>query len=120
MLINISNHPVSTWDNKQIKAATELWGDIIDIALPYIDPNLNGREVERIAEQGVSNYISEIQKYDEKNAFHVMGESVYCFHLIRLLKEAGYIVVASTTTRNVEYVGENKVTHFEFVQFRRY
>ena len=72
------------------------------------------------AEEDVVAYCSEIQQYDGKLAFHVMGESVYCFHIIRLLKEKGYVVVASTTERSVVFQGFQKVSLFEFIKFREY
>lgn len=120
MLINISNHPISTWSEKQIAMAKQLWGDVCDIALPYIDPSLDGAQVLSKAEEDVEAYCATIQRYDETSAFHVMGESVYCFHIIRLLKERGYVVVASTTERSVVFQGFQKVSLFEFIKFREY
>lgn len=120
MLINISNHPISSWSYKQLDMAKSRWGDVCDIPLPYIDPWMNGEEVIKKAEVDSRNYICQIQQYETPSAFHVMGESVYCFHLIRLLKEHGWSVVASTTTRDVMYVDGDKLSHFTFVKFREY
>lgn len=120
MLINISNHPITTWSNEQIAMAKSLWGDVCDVALPNISPHLDGAEVLQKAETDVEKYSSIIRGYDNNSAFHIMGESVYCFHIIRLLKERGNTVVASTTERDVSYNGEEKVSHFNFVKFREY
>lgn len=120
MLINISNHPVSTWSNEQIAMAKSLWGDVCDVALPNINPHLDGVEVLHKAEDDVEKYSSIIKLYEGMSAFHIMGESVYCFHIIRLLKERGYVVVASTTDRKVRYDGGDKVSYFSFVKFREY
>lgn len=120
MLINISNHPITTWSSEQIAMAKSLWGDVCDVALPNINPYLDGVEVLHKAEEDVEKYSSIIKQYDEMSAFHIMGESVYCFHIIRLLKEMGYVVVASTTQRQVSYDGKDKVSHFDFVKFRKY
>ena len=121
MLINISNHPITTWSSEQITMAKSLWGDVCDVALPNIDPHLDGVEVLHKAENDVEKYCSIIKQYDEMSAFHIMGESVYCFHVVNILKKMGYKVVASTTERhNVEYKNGNKISHFEFVRFREY
>lgn len=120
MLINISNHPIASWSYEQLAMAKSLWGDVCDMPLPYIDSRMNGDEVIKQAEIDSRNYICHIQQYEAPSAFHVMGESVYCFHLIRLLKEDGWSVVASTTTRDVMYVDGDKLSHFTFVKFREY
>ncbi len=121
MLINISNHPLIEWSAEQIAAAREQWGDVCDVALPNINPHLDGVEVLHKAENDAQNYSSIIKQYDEMSAFHIMGESVYCFHVVNILKKMGYKVVASTTERhNVEYKNGNKISHFEFVRFREY
>lgn len=120
MLINISNHPSIYWSEEQLSVANKIWGGVYDIALPYISPQLDGKDVLHKAEIDVESYISIIQQYDIPSAFHVMGESVYCFHVVKLLKEAGYTIVASTSERCVEYDRDNKISHFEFVKFREY
>ena len=120
MLINISNHPSSEWESKQISEATALWGGVCDIAFPNICPTLDGDEVLQLAQTNINDYIAKINQYGGRSAFHVMGESVYCFHVIRMLKEAGYDVVASATERNAQMYGGVKLSHFSFVRFREY
>ena len=120
MLINISNHPVATWSEKQIALAQAQWSDVCDVPLPDINPLLDREEVILMAQADVVKYCSHIEQYNEPSAFHVMGESVYCYHIIRLLKSAGYEVVASTTNRRVDYKGKEKISLFDFVKFRAY
>ena len=37
MLINLSNHPLSGWDTKQLEAATR-YGKLIELPFPEVDP----------------------------------------------------------------------------------
>lgn len=39
MLLNLSNHPSSLWCDEQIKAAETLFGEIVDLPFPQVDPN---------------------------------------------------------------------------------
>lgn len=120
MLINISNHPSSEWGEKQKSAALAMWGGVIDIELPQIDPNLSCEEVIQKASSDVHHYMEIAAECGSNSVFHIMGESVYCYHTIRLIKEAGYTVVASATERVVEYKDDAKISHFSFVRFRAY
>lgn len=120
MLINISNHPSSEWGKKQKSEALAMWGGVVDIDLPHIDPNLSCEEVIQKASSDVHHYMEIAAKYASSSAFHIMGESVYCYHTIRLIKEAGCTVVASATERVVEYKNNAKLSHFSFVRFREY
>lgn len=49
------------------------------------------------------------------------SELVFCFHLVGRLLQAGYTVVASTSTRNAVCNADGmKISQFEFVNFREY
>lgn len=39
MLLNLSNHPSSLWCDEQKKAAETLFGEIVDLPFPQVDPN---------------------------------------------------------------------------------
>lgn len=116
MLLNISNHPISSWSDKQTEAAKILYGSIQDLPFPHINPTYNEEEIKVIAND-YYNRINSIQP----QAIHLMGELTFCFCLLMLLKNKGYKVIASTTTRNISYseTGE-KISKFEFVRFREY
>lgn len=120
MLINLSNHPSKYWGEKQMVAACKLWGSVVDIPFPQVDPEWEREIIIDQVDKWVDELCSKIQQYTEASAFHIMGESVFCFHLINRLKAKGYCVVASTANRVVEYSGEDKISHFEFVKFREY
>jgi hypothetical protein len=49
-----------------------------------------------------------------------MGEMVFCFRLVQLLKDAGVMVVASAAERDVSYTNDVKNSIFNFVTFREY
>lgn len=124
MLINLSNHPSQNWQEKQSVEAGRLYGEIIDIPFPVIDPNFNETEIENLAKE----YFSKIKKIfaenntqNQNNAVHIMGELTFCFTLITLLNSNNISTIASTTNRNVvnEENGQKTVV-FDFVKFRIY
>lgn len=120
MLINISNHPLSEWSERQIDEAIRLWGGVVDIAFPKIDATLTNEDIESMAKANIEQYTEAIKRYPTPSAFHIMGEMVYCFNVINTLKEMGYTVVASTSNRDVTMEGDRKVVRFYFEKFREY
>ena len=120
MLINISNHPLSEWSERQIDEATRLWGGVVDVAFPKIDATLTSEDVVRLAKTNIKSYVDVIEQYPTPSAFHIMGEMVYCFYVINALKQMGYVVVASASNRDVEMEGDNKIVRFSFEKFREY
>ena len=117
-LINLSNHPSTKWPDEQRKAA-EPYGKIIDIDFPMIDPTKDDNHIRQLA----VNYLNKILNYRQKYhvTVHLMGEMNFTFTLLQLLQEYHIPCVASTTCRNVieKELGQ-KITTFEFVQFRKY
>ena len=122
MLINLSNHPSSLWEKEQTENAKKLYGDIVDVSFPQINPYADEIEVINIANDYCENCINLINKNNDKNnAVHIMGEMTFCFKLISLLKEKGIKCIASTTERNViNSPDKTKITQFHFVRFREY
>lgn len=121
MLINLSNHPFSTWQENQKKIAESNYGKIIDLEFPLIPPEEGLDYVKSLA----NKYLQEIEnildkeKYDN-NAVHIMGELTFVYVLVNLLKEKGIKAIASTTKRNVIETEEGKLSKFEFIRFREY
>lgn len=118
MFINFSNHSLSTWTEKQIKAAKE-YGDLEEIVFPNINPQFTTEQVQVLA----TDYVAKIlTRYSTENlTIHVMGELTFCFSVVQQLKEKGVRCVASTTERVVEETDDNKkISKFTFVQFREY
>jgi len=130
MFINISNHPSSRWDEKQLEAAKSLGGRVFDLPFPQVDPSASSEEVAELAKKTMSQ-IWDIIKENmtttdtesddfESVVVHVMGEQVLCWHLLCLLKDRRIPAVASTTERKVEEKDGVKTSVFQFVQFRHY
>lgn len=118
MFINFSNHLLSTWIEKQIKAAKE-YGELEEIVFPNINPQFTTEQVQMLA----TDYVAKILTHypTENLTVHVMGELTFCFSVVQQLKEKGVRCVASTTERVVEETDDNKkVSKFTFVQFREY
>ena len=134
MLINLSNHPLSQWSDKQIQEANKLFGEIVDMPFPQINPHCLKDEILNIAKE----YLQKIENINTQQKFqkaqtddgvfagsqvtvHVMGELTFCVCIIELLKQKGIRCVASTTERNViEQEAGKKTLLFNFVQFRDY
>lgn len=119
MLLNLSNHPLSTWTDEQVKVAKEQYGTVQDLPFPQVSPDATPNDIQRLAEE----YLSKIQNIGspEQVSVHLMGELNLTFALVSLLKANGYTCVASTTEREVkEFCNHQKLSEFHFVQFRKY
>ena len=121
MLFNLSNHSVVNWPDKQLKAAKEQFGNVVDIPFPQIDPLAGEKEIIELAE----SYLQKCKKLieesiDETNAVHLMGEFTFVFALAYLLIKNNIVCVVSTTHRNTVEVGNKKISEFKFVRFRKY
>ncbi len=121
MLINLSNHPKSEWGEMQVNAAEKLWGEIVDVAFPRIDPTDSSDEVAALAECYFQKIRKMIPLPIEHSAIHLMGELNFSYTLINLLISSGYKVVASTTVRIARTLPNGKTERdFIFEQFREY
>lgn len=121
MLINLSNHPVKTWEKSQIQAASR-YGEIVDLTFPNVDPEAEEDEILMLAEkyeQKVRNLLS--AENTGLYAVHIMGELTFCFALIKRLQSIGIPCIASTAQRKVVDNNDGtKYTTFIFVRFREY
>jgi hypothetical protein len=116
--INISNHPMANWSKEQIAAAIE-YGEGEDLAFPMIHPEANSEDIDELANEYLNTVIEMQNNYDI--TIHLMGESTFCFALIKKLKSIGIKVLASTTNRVIIEEGNGKkTTQFNFVKFREY
>ena len=115
--INFSNHPSSAWSEQQLEAAS-LFGQVVDLPFPQVDPAMTGEQVQSLAAECVST-ILEMGATDDLTV-HVMGEMTVIFHVVTALKAHGVRCVASTTERMVTEADGKKITEFHFVQFREY
>lgn len=115
MLLNLSNHPSTTWEIKQFQKAVQEFHEVVDMTFPMVDPEANDIEIDLLVE----NYFTEIKKLIPQ-AIHIMGELTFTYRMVSKLKNAGFICIASTTKRNVTEKDGAKVSRFEFVKFRDY
>lgn len=116
--VNISNHPSNKWSEKQLSAATQTWGEVIDIAFPNV-PSLAGRE--RVLEMA-SLILEQIPA--TAKAVMVQGEFSLTYHITKALIEKGATVVVACSDRNVKETvlpdgTTKKDVVFEFAGFRQ-
>lgn len=119
MLINLSNHPSSNWSVHQIAEANRLYGGIIDLPFPQVDPQADVNAINDLA----TRYVAQITALSEGHpaAIHLMGEMTLTFALVKKLQQAGHSCVASTTQRIVNELPDGrKEVLFQFVRFRNY
>ena len=118
MLINFSNHPLSTWSKEQIEAAKG-YGEIKDLPFPAVDPKATHEDIINLADKYVERILSLSKEHHI--TVHVMGEMTFCFMVVSQLKDRGIECIASTTERNAEFISDNKkISDFQFVRFRKY
>jgi hypothetical protein len=116
MLLNLSNHPSTSWPAKQVCLANELYGEIQDMPFPQIDPMMDEAGIQALA----SDYLQKILAINPK-AVHLMGELTFSFELVQMLKNHGITVISSTTHRTTQdHPDGTKISKFEFVRFRHY
>ena len=119
MLINLSNHPSSKWNSEQTEAANRLYGEIVDLPFPQVDPNGDEAYVARL----VDEYAGKVLQLAGKQpvTVHLMGEMTFTCAMVARLREMGIGCVASTTARTVtELANGTKEAIFKFVRFRKY
>ena len=119
MFINLSNHPSDKWSTLQTEAAL-LYGQIIDIPFPEIDPMLDEAGIDVL----VDEYYGKISKYDHPVVM-LQGEFVFTYRLVSRLKADGLKVMAGCSKREaVETVDEHgtvkRTSTFVFCRFREY
>ncbi len=120
MLINFTNHPSVQWSEGQKKAA-EMYGEIVDLPFPDVDPMWDSEKIKEIAaifEKKVCHLL--IQDKNGRNAVHLMGELTLCYELIKRLQKMGIQCIASTSRRNTITNRNSKITEFNFCRFREY
>lgn len=116
MLLNLSNHPSTSWPENQLLEAKKHFGEIRDIPFPHIDPKADENAINDLAELYLQKILS-----IRPIAVHLMGELNFTFDLVAKLKSHGITCLASTTHRTTEDREDGtKFSKFEFVRFRKY
>jgi hypothetical protein len=121
MLINLSNHPSSTWSKDQLQTANAQFGEITDIRFPEINPECDETQIEELAQTYLQKIIELAQVNNALPVVHLMGEYCFCYKLVNMLKNEGVEVVVSTSKRHsVMNADGTKTIQFNFVRFRKY
>jgi hypothetical protein len=119
VLINLSNHPIAEWSEKQLKQAITQYGEVIDISFPAIPPEADSDEVRQLALDVVSSICS--KHINEKFTVHIMGELTFVYMAVQEFHKKGIECVASTSQRKVlSLANGEKVSQFHFIRFREY
>lgn len=120
MFINLSNHPSKTWTEEQVQAAS-VWGEILDIEFPDIDPTADEDEIMVLAESYFNRILQINSQVGEILVVHLMGELTFCFALLSKLQQKGIKCVASTSRRETQdNLDGSKTIRFRFVRFREF
>jgi hypothetical protein len=112
MFANISRHPSRVWPQEQVEAALALSKDgIVDIAFPYISPDMDENNVRKIARKLASTI-------DEKgvSAAMVQGEYSLTIFLSKLLAQKGIDVYVAALGPQFQKDGKRQRP---FVRFRK-
>lgn len=105
-----------------MQKAGELFGNVVDVDFPLIDPAWDGPKVKETAREYFHRCQSLLHKVNqtEENAIHLMGEMTFVYHFLCFAVEHGTRCVASTSRRIVRQNGQGKEVYFRFEQFRDY
>lgn len=117
--INYTNHPSVNWSEAQRQAA-QIYGEIMDMDFPEIEPQWDEEQVASLACQQAEKIIAQ-----KPVAVLVQGEFTFSYALISLLQQAGIRVLAACSQRCTESVINEKQetirrSVFKFVRFRQY
>ena len=118
LLLNLSNHPYSVWEEKQREAAI-IYGPCVDMDFPKVRPEMSSEELDKL----IADYEQTILKYaaDHIVTVHIMGEMTFCFRLISRLQAKGIQCIASCAERNVVEQGNERIKSvYNFTRFREY
>lgn len=116
MLVNLSNHPSSKWNERQLITAIQKYQKVIDVPFPNIPPTYTKQEVQQLSKKYVRQILEK-----SPSVVHIMGEMTFTYTMVNLLKAANIQCIASTTERIVkEESNGQRITTFKFTQFREY
>lgn len=112
--INFSNHESVCWNAKQIASAM-VYGEIVDIPFPQVDPMWTEDDIKEIG----TEYLEKIMAY-QPAAVMCQGEFSVAYYVVSHLKKRGITVVTACSKRNTVVNGNEKISRFEFEKFREY
>ena len=122
MLINISNHSSVNWSSEQL-AAARVYGKIVDVPFPNIDPAGDGEYIQSLCEgylRKIDGIGGDVACNVSTVVVHIMGEMTFTFAMVNALQSKGITCIASTTERVTKVENGVKTSEFRFVRFRKY
>jgi hypothetical protein len=118
MLINLSNHPYSAWDEAQ-RLAAQSFGTCIDIPFPQIAADADESAIQVLADQYLQAILTRGE--GQQVTVHLMGEMCFTFALVSRLLHRGIPCIAACAARNVTVSPDGvKSVIFNFTRFRHY
>lgn len=119
MFINFSNHPYAQWSAEQ-KAAAQVYGKVIDLAFPAIDPAADEAALDSLA----AVYADHILHLNP-DAVLCQGECTFVYRVVQRLEAAGIPTLAACSrckSQETTYPDGStlKRSIFVFAGFRRY
>ena len=119
VIINLTNHPSSTWQKKELETLAK-YGEIVDLPFPHIAPEASIDEVRDVA----GEYLQRVEEM-KPDAVCLAGEFTFTFMCVDELLQKGFKVFIGASDRNVveEKLSDGtykKTLVFEFVQERKY
>ena len=119
IFINCTNHPSSEW-NKAQQLAASLYGEIVDIPFPTIDPSATEQERQRITYESCQ----EITKH-APTAVLCQGEMGVTFMMVDYLLQKGIPVLFACSKRKATETvlkdgSTQKSSQFSFHGFQNY
>lgn len=117
MFVNVSNIPLSDWQDAQLDEA-KLYGRLYEFRMPEVDAEASTTVVTDLARVLADRIAKVVWENDEKkNAVMVLGEPSFSFALIREL-QIRRLTVVCPTYRIELYDDEDLIENF--VRFRNY
>jgi hypothetical protein len=113
MLLNLTNHPSKLWGGGQLNAATTMYGSVIDMAFPAIDPSMDLKAVNALAKEYLYKVLS-----TGCDAVLLQGEFTFTIQLGVMLSKYMPVLTACSERNTTLNEDGTKTVAFEFVQFR--
>ena len=93
MFINFTNHPSTQWSAEQ-KAAAQVYGKVIDLAFPAIDPATNEAVLDSLAAVYADHIL-----HLSPDAVLCQGECTFVYRVVQRLEAAGIPTLAACSRR---------------------
>ena len=116
--INFSGHPYAQWSQNQ-KDAAAVYGEVIDVPFPAVPADATSDDIKELS----GLYVARISDMDP-SAVMCQGEFTLAFAVAQGLMAQGITVMAACSERKTTEVVKSgttqKISVFEFIQFRNY